>query len=127
MSVPSTHLQRPATPHPGARLSILSQPVEEGCIAVTMAGDLDLATADRAATVLNRALDDGDRVVCHVGRLRFIDLHGLQSLLEAAARARREGARLTVTDSPEILIRILTLLGLRDALDLDQNGDAARS
>ena len=123
----STHLQRPAKPHPGARLSILSQPVEEGCVAVTMAGDLDLATADRAATVLDGALDEGDRVVCHVGRLRFIDLHGLQTLLEAAARARREGALLTVTDSPEVLTRIVTLLGLRDALDLHPDGDAARS
>ena len=116
MAVPSNHLQGPTEPQAG--FSILSQPVEDGCVHVTMAGDLDLAGVDRAAAGLGRAVDEADSVLCHLGRLSFIDCCGLQPLLDATARARRKGARLTLTDSPPILIRILTLLRLEDALDL---------
>ena len=114
--LPSRHLQEPPEPQAGFR--ILSEPVKEGCVHVTMAGDLDLDAVDPAATVLDRALDEADSVLCHLGSLRFIDWYGLQSLLHATARARRKGARLTLTDSPPVLTRILTLLELEDALDL---------
>ena len=116
MAVPSRHLQEPTEPQAG--FSILSQPVKDGCVHVTMAGDLDLAAVDRAATVLDRSLDEADSVLCHLGSLGFIDWCGLQCLLHAAARARRKGVRLTLTDSPPVLTRLLTLLGLEDALDL---------
>ena len=122
MSVPSTHLHEPTEPQTRSAFSVLSEPVAEGCVHVTMAGDLDLAAADRSASALARALDEADTVLCHLDGLRFIDLCGLQSLLDATARARREGARLTVMHSPSILTRILTLLRMHDALDVD--GDA---
>ena len=116
MAVPSIHLQERQA---GSAFRVLSEPPVEGCVHITMAGELDLTAVDRAATALDRALDEAGRVHCHLGPLRFIDLCGLQALLDATARARREGARLTVTDGPPSLTRIVSVLGLDEALDID--------
>ena len=127
MSVPSTHLQEPTKRQARSRLSILSQPVQDGCVHITMAGDLDLASAGRAEAMLHRALDEADSVRCHLGALSFVDLCGLQPLLDATARARREGASLKVTDTPTTLTRILMLLRLEGTLDIEGDRDLARS
>ena len=47
----------------------------------------------------------------------WFDLTGLRILLDAAARAGRAGARVTITNSQPTVPGMLALLNLRDALD----------
>jgi anti-anti-sigma regulatory factor len=48
----------------------------------------------------------------------FVDLAGVRVLLDAAARARETGARLTITNCPPIVSRMLALLRLEHAVDI---------
>jgi ABC-type transporter Mla MlaB component len=65
-----------------------------------------------AAQARTRAL------ICDLGDVWFIDLAGLRVLLDASARARLAGARLTVTNCPPIVADMLAALRLEDGLDL---------
>jgi anti-anti-sigma factor len=83
-----------------------------------LVGELDLVTADRAREAIRRVQDKTAALICDLGDVWFVDLSGLRVLLEAAARARRTGARLTIANCPPIVPRMLVLLQLVDALDI---------
>jgi len=49
----------------------------------------------------------------------LIDVSGVRVLLDATAHARRDGRRLTFVNSPAILPRLLGLLRLEHALEME--------
>ena len=83
-----------------------------------LVGELDLATADHAREALRRAQDETRAMTCDLGDVWFVDFSGVRVLLEATARARQAGARLTLLNCPPIVPRMLALLRLEDALEI---------
>jgi anti-sigma B factor antagonist len=97
---------------------------------LTLTGELDLVTADRARDALGAAQRDSRTVVCDLGDVFFVDLSGLRVLLDAAAHATRSGGRLIVTRCPPIVPRMLRLLKLEAGLEIrpaPRPRDASRS
>jgi anti-anti-sigma factor len=99
-------------------LSCFRLPATAGSANLMLVGELDLVTVDRAREAIRHAQDESRVLVCDLGDVWFIDLAGLRVLLDAAARARRTGARMTVATCPPILPRMLRLLRLEDRLEL---------
>ena len=83
-----------------------------------LVGELDFVTADLAREAIAHAQDETLGLNCDLGDVWFVDLTGLRVLLDAAARAGRAGARVTITNCPPIVPRMLALLKLQDALDI---------
>jgi anti-anti-sigma factor len=83
-----------------------------------LVGELSLVTADLAREAIGNAQDATPGLSCDLGDVWFVDLTGLCVLLDAAARAGRAGARVTIPNCPPIVPRMLALLNLRDALDI---------
>ena len=83
-----------------------------------LVGELDLVTADLAREAIGNAQDETPGLSCDLGDVWFVDLAGLRVLLDAAARAGQAGVRVTITNCPPIVPRMLALLNLRDALDI---------
>lgn len=98
---------------------------DAGTARIMMVGDLDLAAAAYARDVIRRAQAETGDVVCDLGYVSFLDLAGLQVLIDAAAHARQRNARLTVANSPPLLPRILRLLELQGLLELEGHSAAA--
>ena len=102
---------------PGEWFFCLRHLVENGAVRIAILGELDLATAARAARTIRRAQRDAAEVICDLGDLSFIDVCGLHVLLDASAYARRTGARLSFVHLPVCLHRPLGLVGLGAALE----------
>ena len=83
-----------------------------------LVGELDLATAGHARAAIGRAQDETRALTCDLGDVWFVDFSGLRVLLEATARARRTGARLTLANCPPIVPRMLAILRLEGALEI---------
>jgi anti-anti-sigma factor len=112
------HISRAAPgSEPAEWFFCLRHPVENGSIRIAMVGELDLATAARAARAIRRAQRDAAEVICDLGDLSFIDVCGLHVLLDASAYARRTGARLCFVHLPVCIHRPLGLVGLGAALE----------
>lgn len=85
----------------------------DGSFTVTLGGELDLATVERAREALE-SVPAGSTVVLDLTGLTFIDSTGLGLIAEAAMRS--EG-RLTVI--PDVRTRrLLDLTGMTDQLNL---------
>jgi anti-anti-sigma factor len=113
----TTFVPEPLT---GAWFFCLRQPTENGSIRLAMVGELDLASAARAARAIRRAQRDGAEVICDLGDVLFVDVCGLHVLLDASAYARRTGSRLTFAHLPGFVYRHLAILGFGGALDADR-------
>ena len=83
-----------------------------------LVGELDLVTADHAREAIGQAQDQTRALICDLGDVWFVDFSGLRVLLEAAERARETGARLTIASCPPLVPRMLRLLDLQDALEI---------
>ena len=110
------HLAPPQHPSDALTCFWLGTPAERGRL--MLVGELDLATADRAREAIGDAQDQTTALSCDLGDVWFVDLSGLRVLLDAAARARETGALLTITNCPPLVPRMLALLSLEDALDI---------
>jgi anti-anti-sigma factor len=104
----------------------LRHPAEAQCIRIVIIGELRLATASRVRSVIRRAQDDAREVICDLGDLSSVDAFGAYALVDAAARARQNGVRLTLVHSPPLVRRILGLLGLDSALGMDPAAPSPR-
>ena len=83
---------------------------------IHLGGELDLISAPQLEQVVSTALDGARLVVLDLGRLTFTDVTGLHVMLEADARARRSGRRVTLVHVPARLERLLELIGLTERL-----------
>jgi len=83
---------------------------------VALDGELDLASAPELERELVRAEGDGPRrIVIDLGRLRFMDSTGLQSLLRARERATTNGYELALRRGPHQVQRVFELTKTVDA------------
>ncbi len=58
------------------------------------------------------------RVLVYVGTVRFVDVRGLQLLLDLAGQVRRRGGELAVVAAPQCLERMVEVFGLGGQLPM---------
>ena len=99
---------------------------------VALRGELDISTAPLAEEQLRQAeAGHPPRLVLDLSGLTFLDSSGLRLVLEADARARRDGRRLVVVRGPAEVQRVFRVTLLENRLDFVDDpsgapeGDAA--
>lgn len=85
---------------------------------ISVAGELDLASAPQLRQTLREAQLDARVVVLDLRDLAFIDSSGVHVILQAARDARREGHRLLLTRGPTQVDRVLTLMGVTEQVTI---------
>ena len=103
------------SPAPGA-LSIACV-IENGTASLSLAGELDLATASTLEQRLGELEDHGStHLMVDLAGLAFIDSTGLRVLLQANTRAQEHGHELTLRPASETVQRVFEVTGVQDAL-----------
>jgi anti-sigma B factor antagonist len=90
-----------------------------GPTVVTVAGDLDLASAPTFAPVLADAARDGGDVVVDLAHLAYTDSSGLWALLEANKAAEAAGGLLTLRSPGRNVRRIIAYARLDGILTIE--------
>jgi len=116
MHPPESQAREPQRLVPGLRFSRARVSAE--AVRLTLSGELDMATAARAAVLIRRAQDESRLLICEVSAVWFVDLTGLRVLLDAAAYAERSHRRLVVANAPPIVPSMLRVLKLEHALEV---------
>ena len=116
--MPSNRSRETPEPATGQCFRAFRLPAGPGSVLLMLVGELDLVTAGDASAAIRRAQARTRALICDLGDVWFIDLAGLRVLLDASARARLAGARLTVTNCPPIVADMLAVLRLEGRLDL---------
>jgi anti-anti-sigma factor len=80
----------------------------DGALRLTLLGEVDLAMAEELAAHLRDLKRSASRVRVDLSQLRFIDLCGLDVILDAMTEARRTGWQLEV--DPEVSPSVLRLI-----------------
>lgn len=93
-------------------------------VCVALGGELDLATLPAADRELRQAQREARHVLLDLRALTFIDVCGLNMILSASTRARREGARVVVLGSP-CVSRVLELAGVAGSVEMTTDADVA--
>jgi anti-sigma B factor antagonist len=87
---------------------------------VTVAGEVDLATAPRLRASLVGILEDGNAdAVVDLAAVEFIDASGIGVLVWAASLAGDRGGRLTIRNPSPAVRLVLDLLELDGALEIE--------
>jgi anti-anti-sigma factor len=110
---------------PGLRF--VSDPPGTETTRLTFIGELDLATAARAAARIRRAQTESHVLICDLSGIWFLDITGIRVLLEAAAYADHSDRRLLVANAPSVLSRMLRLLEMEHALEVPAHPLPARA
>jgi anti-sigma B factor antagonist len=87
-----------------------------------LAGELDLATADVLRERVREVVSgDGElrQLVFDIAGLEFMDVTGLGALLEARRKVAAVGGSVAIRRPRPMVVRMLTLLDLEDALQID--------
>lgn len=80
---------------------------------IALAGELDLATADKVRAALERVeATDVPAIVLDLRGLTFMDSSGIRVLVNAHARSRADGGRLTLLRGGPAVQRVLQLTGV---------------
>ena len=80
---------------------------------VSVAGELDIATAEQAYAFISDVIDAWPAPVSvDLSRLTFCDASGLGMLAKAARHARQAGRQLTLTSARPSLLKIMRITGL---------------
>jgi anti-sigma B factor antagonist len=97
-----------------------------GGLALTVSGELDMATAPDLRERLGAALDAGmTRIVVDLREVTFMDSIGLASVLHARSRLRA-GGRLALVVAPDSYTQlVLEIAGMPRALAIFADRDAA--
>jgi anti-sigma B factor antagonist len=86
---------------------------------IEVVGELDLASAQRLAAVLNRQIDAGrQEVVLDLSKLRFCDSSGLTVFVQAHRNLQRAGGRLVLHNASAHLRALLTTTALDQELEI---------
>lgn len=83
---------------------------------VSVAGEVDIDSAPRLAAVLTEVAAESTTVVIDCRRLGFMDSTGLSVLLAAHRDLEERGGRLELRDPPQMLAKMLKIVGLDDVL-----------
>lgn len=93
---------------------------QSGRTLMTLAGELDLASAAALEAHLHEPSTVDRDLVMDLSQLRFIDASGLRLLLAARRGADRRGRRFAVAHTSPSLDRLLALTGAADALGVPE-------
>ncbi|NUR24542.1 MAG: STAS domain-containing protein [Catenulispora sp.] len=86
----------------------------DSSVLVAVAGDVDLATADRLHTAVAPLIHPAVQIDMRCADISFLDSAGLRVLLELNRRAQEAGATLTLREPSEIVSRTLDLAGVAE-------------
>jgi anti-anti-sigma factor len=104
-------------------LEVETKDREDG-VQISLKGELDLSTIEKVEQELNRAEDQGHRViVLDLGGLSFLDSTGLRTIVTADQRARRGGRRVVVLKGPATVHRVFTITRLDERLEMVDSAD----
>lgn len=92
----------------------LSRDVDvDGRLVVSVAGELDIATAQQAYAYISDVMDTGKAPVSvDLGEVTFCDASGLGVLARAAKHARQTGQQLMLTSARPSMLKIMRITGL---------------
>lgn len=85
---------------------------QQGGAAVTVIGELDMASAPRLDAALEQAIGSGGEVVLDMRACSFVDSSGIATIVKAARRLHDDGRVLRVDGAQERVRRIFELAGL---------------
>jgi anti-anti-sigma factor len=95
-------------------LLVVQQTSEGERVRIVLQGEMDLANADSAASIVSEALDSGKRVLVDLAKLEFLDSTGIALLVDAMANG---GERLSFLASEHAaVVRLLNLTGLDERM-----------
>lgn len=95
-------------------LLVVQQTTEGKRLRVALQGELDVANAECASSVLREALSSGKSVVVDLAKLEFLDSTGVALLVEAMGSG---GERLSFLPSEHAAVqRLLSLTGLEERM-----------
>jgi anti-anti-sigma factor len=87
-----------------------------GCVLVTAAGEIDVATAPALREALWEGLVQSPRIVVDLSDVRFLDSTGLQVLVTALKHAQQGGGCLTLAQPSPCVQRVLQVTQLNRIL-----------
>ena len=98
--------------------SISAQPGPGGIVRLVLAGEVDLATAERIPEATEKALTSAQpaEVLIDLAAVTFLDSTGMRNLLTAQRLAADSGVPLRVVGARGGVERVLTMTGLLDVL-----------
>lgn len=100
-------------------LQVATAPVGEHALRVTVAGEVDLATADEVRQSVHAALAERPgRVEVDLASTTFVDAVGVRALVDSARAADDAGVHLSVCNPHGIVARVLAVTGAAGTLDL---------
>lgn len=108
-------------------LRIRRRAVTGGVSVISIAGEIDLATADALRDSLSPHLSDPaiTVLVCDLSEVEFLACSGLSILLDAQSVLSARGARLSVVANSPAVLRPVVVTGLRDVLPVYPHVSAA--
>jgi anti-sigma B factor antagonist len=86
----------------------------DASVLVAVAGDVDLATADRLHTAVAPLIRPQVRIDVRCADISFLDSAGLRVLLELNRQAQEAGGTLTLCAPSEVVSRTLDLAGVAE-------------
>ena len=96
-----------------AQLELSTSTGDNGYQVVSVAGELDIATAEQAYTYISGVIDDRTAPVSvDLGGVTFCDASGLGVLARIARHARQAGRQLRLTSARPSLMKIMRITGL---------------
>jgi anti-sigma B factor antagonist len=99
---------------------------EAPCRIVQPNGQLDIETAHRLERALERLIEAGDvRIVVDLGRLTFCDSIGLSALILAHRLCADKGGYLRLARPNPFLLNLLTVVGVRDSVEVYDSVESA--
>jgi anti-sigma B factor antagonist len=100
-------------PDPWGQLTFAQVASVDGYQVVSMAGELDIATAEQAFTYIRDVIDHGRSPVrVDLAGLTFCDASGLGVLARVANYASAGGRQLMVTSARPSLLKIMRITGM---------------
>ena len=97
----------------------------DGCITVTLGGDVDAYTAPTLRRTLDHVLEPRMRIRVDLSQVRFIDSKGLRVLLLETMRFRENGGRFEITNPSAWVERVIGYAGLSGVLDTSDGEQGA--
>lgn len=97
-----------------------------GHVLVTVAGEVDIATAPELRARLAEPAAEGRHVIVDLSQVRFVDVAGLRVLATAALEAAAHGGSLQVAGARSQLRRMLAIIGMDGHIPLTETVAEAR-
>jgi anti-anti-sigma factor len=104
---------RPAERQEHAQLELSCRTGPNGYQIVSVAGELDIATAEQAYSYISEVIDERPApVTVDLSGLTFCDASGLGALARIARHAREAGRQLMLTSARPSVMKIMRITGL---------------